>query len=106
MIKLQDMDLLKVLPGKPLNEGTVVTSRGVNFSVFSRNASKIFLELFEFPDSEAPFQIIEFDSHANRTGDIWHVFVQGLKAGALYLYRADGPFKPESGLRFDKNQSG
>ena len=98
------MDSLRILPGKPLSEGTTVTSRGVNFSVFSRNATKIFLEFFESEDSEIPFQTIELDGEKNRTGDIWHVFVQGLEPGALYLYRADGPFNPPHGHRFDASQ--
>ena len=95
------MDSLRILTGKPLEEGTFVTSKGVNFSVFSRNATKIFLELFEKEDSDKPYQTIELDSEKNRTGDIWHVFVEGLKPGALYLYRADGPYNPSHGHRFD-----
>jgi len=97
------MDLLKVTIGKPLAEGTSVTSKGVNFSVFSRNATKVFLELFEKEDSSEPYQTIELNPEINKTGDIWHVFVQGLKPGALYLYRVDGPFNPSHGHRFDKD---
>lgn len=103
-VKMYFMDSYKILPGKPLDDGTTVTSRGVNFSVFSRNATKIFLELFEKEDSSEPFQTIELSPETNRTGDIWHVFVQGLKAGALYLYRVDGPFSPTNGHRFDKTK--
>ncbi len=98
------MDSFRILPGKPISGGTSVTARGVNFSVFSRNATKIFLELFENEDSSEPFQTIELSPKTNKTGDIWHVFVEGLKAGALYLYRAEGPFNPSHGHRFDGKQ--
>ena len=98
------MDTIRILPGKPLDTGTLVTSSGVYFSIFTRNATKVFLELFQNQEDAKPFRTIELDPDTNRTGDIWHVYVQGLKAGALYLYRADGPFKPEKGLRFDKTQ--
>ena len=98
------MDAYKILPGKPLDYGTVITVRGVYFSIFSRHATRIFLELFERQEDDAPFQTVELDPKTNRTGDTWHVFVQGLKPGALYLYRADGPFDPKSGFRFDAKQ--
>lgn len=98
------MSAYKILSGKPLAEGTVVTVRGVYFSVFSRNATKVYLELFDNQEDDQPSQTIEFDPKTNRTGDTWHVFVQDLKPGALYLYRVDGPFKPESGFRFDSKQ--
>lgn len=98
------MDSLRISAGKPLDEGTFVNSKGVNFSVFSRNATRVFLELFEREDSSEPFQTIELDPEKNRTGDIWHVFVHDLKPGALYLYRVDGPFNPSHGHRFDSTQ--
>ena len=41
------------------------------------------------------------DSEYNRSGSIWHCFVKGASAGQLYLYRAEGEYAPEKGLRFD-----
>ncbi len=98
------MDSIRILPGKPLDNGTQITARGVYFSVFSRHATKVFLELFETEESDRPYKTIELDPNINRTGDLWHVYVEGLRPGALYLYRADGPFEPKNGHRFDKNQ--
>lgn len=98
------MDSIRILPGKPLSEGTLVTPSGVYFSVFSRHATKVFLELFDKPDDTVPSLTVELDPRSNRTGDIWHVYVEGLKAGALYLYRVDGPFEPSKGHRFDAKQ--
>ncbi|MBQ0050612.1 MAG: glycogen debranching protein GlgX [Treponema sp.] len=98
------MSSIQTSSGKPLDDGTLVTKQGVYFSIFSRHATQVFLELFDSPDSAEPSHTIELDPHKNKTGDLWHVFVEGLKPGALYLYRADGPNQPEKGLRFDKTQ--
>lgn len=95
------MDFLRILPGKPLDEGAVVTDGGVNFCVFSRNATAVFLELFKKADDAAPYKTVKLTPELNRTGDLWHVFVAGLKPGALYLYRVEGPFEVEKGHRFD-----
>ena len=92
-----------VLRGEALPHGARVHNGGVNFSVFSRHATAMWLDLFESPDAEHPFQSIKFDNKMNKTGDVWHVFVQGLQAPAFYLYRVDGPFEPHNGHRFNKN---
>lgn len=96
------MNSIKTLPGKPYNDGVRVFSDGVNFSVFSRNATAVFLEIFKNEKDSKPLYTIEFDSTVNRTGDIWHVFVVGLKPGDLYLYRVDGPSNFSQGHRFNK----
>ncbi len=95
------MKALTVLPGKPMSYGAVVTQRGVNFSLFSRNATKVVLEFFENATDGKPACTIEFDPVLNKTGDVWHVLIPEVKAGDLYLYRVDGPFEPGKGLRYD-----
>lgn len=77
---------------------------GVNFSVFTRNASGVILEFFHKPEDDTSYSTYIFDSHINRTGDIWHVFVEGLEREALYLYRVDGSFRPNEGLRFNEHK--
>ena len=104
MLKCNTMDAIRTLPGKPLQEGTVVTIRGVYFTVFSRNAKKVYLELFKTAADAKPYQTIELNPETNKTGDLWHVFVEGLKPGDLYLYRVEGPFAPSKGHRFDRQQ--
>jgi isoamylase len=98
------MDSFQILPGKPLEPGTFVSSEGVNFSVFSRNGTAVFLDLFGSAGDAQPFQSISLDPLVNRTGDLWHVFVTGLKPGALYLYRVAGPSKSDSGHRFNEKR--
>jgi glycogen operon protein len=95
------MENLRFLPGKPLPQGATVMAGGVNFSVFTRNGTGVILELFRNPEDDAPYCSYQYDSATNRTGDIWHVFVAGLEAGSFYLYRVDGPFRPNEGLRFN-----
>jgi isoamylase len=48
--------------------------------------------------------VIPLDRHRNRTQDYWHAYVPGLRAGQIYAYRADGPWRPEAGLRFDRTK--
>ena len=44
---------------------------------------------------------IDLDPARNRTGDVWHVWVEGIRPGQLYAYRVDGPYQPEEGHRFN-----
>ena len=98
------MNSLSVQPGKPMPFGATLEHDGVNFTVFTRNGTRVFLDIFENETSDAPYFTYEFNPAVNKTGDIWHVKVMGLGAGALYLFRVDGPFKPEQGHRFNKKQ--
>jgi glycogen operon protein len=90
--------------GKPLPLGARPTGRGVNFSIFSRNAVAVTLVLFEDTRPGSPWQELRLDKSKNKTGDLWHCHVPGLGAGALYLYRVDGPYNPEGGFRFNANK--
>ena len=90
-----------VQTGSPLPLGTQEIGGGVNFAIFSRNASRVRLELFDHPEDAAPARVIDLDSGSNRTGDVWHVWVEGIGPGQLYAYRVDGPYKPAEGHRFN-----
>src|SRR5689334_5633066 len=81
--------------------GATVTPAGVNFSVFSRDATGVELLMFDRVDDGRPARAIRLDPVANRTYHYWHVFVPGVAAGQLYGYRVDGPYAPENGWRFD-----
>ncbi|RDI57238.1 hypothetical protein [Microvirga subterranea] len=88
-------------PGRPAPLGASLNDGGVNFSVFSKHAAAIELLLFDDVGQAEPARVVRFDPVVNRSYHDWHVFVPGLKPGQLYGYRADGPFDPERGLRFD-----
>lgn len=98
------MNSLQFLGGNPRLPGATVCDGGVNFAVFSKNAERVVLDLFDNPQDKQPSFSFEFDSVKNRTGCIWHVFVKGLSAGALYLYRVDGLYNPPRGHRFNFNK--
>ena len=84
--------------------GATVLPGGVNFSVYSRNASGVELLLFNREDEIQPERMITVDPATNRTDHYWHVFVPRVRPGQLYGYRVDGPFDPASGMRFDASK--
>lgn len=90
--------------GHPLPAGTVCWDDVVNFSVFSRNATLVWLELFDGPDDPQPSISLELDPQKNRTGDMWHIWVKGINPGQLYAFRVEGPYQPEYGHRFNRHR--
>jgi isoamylase len=92
---------LPASPGHPLPFGATPTALGVRFSAFSRHATAVTLLLFDLPADERPAVEIALDPRLNRTGDAWHVEVDGIGPGSLYLFRVDGPRDPARGHRFD-----
>lgn len=91
-------------PGKALPLGSSPTRNGVQFSLFSRHATAVWLCLFGAPEDAEPYQTIELDAARHKTGDIWHIHVRGIGPGQLYLYRVDGPNEAARGHRFDKKR--
>jgi glycogen operon protein len=87
--------------GRSAPLGATVGDGGVNFSLYSRDATGIELLLFDREDDPQPARVISLDSSNNRTYHYWHVFVPGVKQGQMYGYRVYGPFDPSQGLRFD-----
>lgn len=98
------MQELSFLPGKPGKFGAVLMKGGVLFSFYSKNASRAVLYLFNSAKDKSPSISYELDPLVNKTGNVWHVFVHSLKAGALYLYRLDGEYNPPAGKRFNFNK--
>jgi len=96
--------VLKLTTGVPLPLGAYRGCAGVNFAIFSRHATNISLLLFDHPQDEAPARTIALDPKHNRTGDVWHVCVDGPGRDVLYAWRADGPYAPQRGLRFNKHK--
>jgi isoamylase len=94
----------EVRTGVPLPMGTHEYGGGVNFAFFSRHASRVRLELFDLPIDATPARVIDLDPARNRTGDVWHVWVEGIRPGQLYAYRVDGPYQPKDGHRFNFNK--
>lgn len=90
---------MDILSGRYDRLGAHVEDGGVNFAVFSENAARIELCLFD----ELGREIRRLDL-PERMGSIWHGFVPGLGAGCRYGYRAHGVYAPERGHRFNPNK--
>ncbi len=97
--KLQN-ESVSVARGKPRPLGATLMSGGANFALFTRDATGVQLQFFSTPRASKPSFTIELDPYRNRTGDVWHIWVSGVRPGQSYAYRVEGPYKPELGLRF------
>ncbi len=94
------MAATKIEKGRPAPLGSSLSAGGINFALFSANATKVTLCLFS-DDGQTETGRIDLPA---RTGDVWHGFVDGLPAGQLYGYRVDGPYAPHDGHRFNANK--
>ena len=74
--------------GVPLPMGAWSRRSGVNFSIFSKHATACTLVIFR-PGSDQPAVEFKLDPRSNRTGEVWHAFVEGADAGTEYGYRFD-----------------
>jgi len=90
--------------GDRFPHGATVRPGGVNFSVFSRRATRVWLRLYRGATDLKPLVEIELDPRVHRTYAWWHVFVAGAQAGWYYTWRADGPSEPALGSRFDPDR--
>ena len=85
-------------PGRPFPLGATWDGQGTNFSLFSENAARVELCLFDDGDVEERIEVTE------RTAHIWHCYVPGVGPGQRYGYRVDGPYAPSVGHRFNPHK--
>lgn len=90
----------EVKNGNPYWIGAHIEDNGVNFCIFSPEATRVELLLFSSENDIRPF-VIQLDENINKTYYYWHVFVEGIKENQLYGYRLDGAYEEIKGLRFD-----
>ena len=69
--------------GRSAPLGATVLPGGVNFSIYSRNATGMELLLFDREDDARPAQVIPIDPVKNRTYHYWHVFVPGAQRASF-----------------------
>jgi glycogen operon protein len=84
--------------------GATLCSNGANFSLYSRDATRIELLFFDREDDARPSHVVALDSRTNRTYHYWHTFVPGIQPGQLYGYRVYGQYDPSRGWRFDADK--
>ncbi|MFC3110121.1 glycogen debranching protein GlgX [Undibacterium arcticum] len=90
----------QLLPGLPYPLGANFDGLGVNFAVFSANAEKIQLCLFD-PSGRIELERLTLPEC---TDEIWHGYLPNAGPGLLYGYRAHGPYDPPHGQRFNPNK--
>lgn len=74
--------------GSPTPFGASVRRDGVNFAIFSKHATAVTLVLF-YPGDDQSLVEFPLDPRINRTGDVWHAFLQGLDPGINYAFRME-----------------
>ncbi len=89
----------EVLNGLPYPLGAQFDGNGVNFAIFSSNATRVQLCLFN--KNGKGEQRIDLPQY---TDEVFHGYIKGLKPGQLYGYRVYGPYDPEKGHRFNPNK--
>ena len=91
---------MKLWPGKPYPLGATWDGAGVNFSLFSENATKVELCLFDRHDDRRETRI----PMTEQTHQVWHVYLPEVRAGQFYGYRVHGPYEPQLGHRFNPSK--
>jgi glycogen operon protein len=96
----QAMRKARVREGLAFPLGATWTGLGVNFALFSANATKVELCLFD-EQGERETERLELPEF---TDEVWHGFLPDARPGTIYGYRVHGPYEPESGHRFNPNK--
>ena len=91
---------MRTWPGSPYPLGATWDGEGINFALFSENATAVELCLFDGPESDRDSARIRVEEH---TDQVWHVYMPELWPGQHYGYRVHGPYEPEAGHRFNPN---
>ena len=92
-------------PGRPHPLGAIPDAGGVNFSVFFAQRHGRRVAAVRRARRPEPAQIIKLDPAVNKTFFFWHVYVKGLRPGAHYAYRVDGPTDLHGqGFRYNPNK--
>ena len=90
----------RVWPGLPQPRGATWDGRGVNFALFSANAEKVELCLFD-ADGTTEVERVPLPGY---TDEIWHGYLPDVRPGQCYGYRVHGPYEPDVGHRFNPNK--
>jgi glycogen operon protein len=86
---------VRVWPGRPFPLGATWDGHGTNFSLFSENAERVELCLFDEAGRETRVEVAE------HTAFNWHCYLPGVGPGVRYGYRVHGPWDPQRGHRFN-----
>ncbi|HYC02362.1 MAG TPA: glycogen debranching protein GlgX [Azospirillaceae bacterium] len=90
----------RIEEGSPVPLGATWDGLGVNFALFSANATKVELCIFD-ADGKRELERIELPEY---TDEVWHGYLPDARPGTIYAYRVHGPYAPEAGHRFNPNK--
>src|SRR3954466_14294060 len=91
---------MRLSSGTSSRLGASWDGRGTSFALFSANAQKVELCLF---DSQGRRELERLEL-PERTEDVWHGYLHDVSPGQLYGYRVHGPYEPDHGHRFNANK--
>ncbi|MEZ5889436.1 MAG: glycogen debranching protein GlgX [Xanthobacteraceae bacterium] len=91
---------MQIRPGSPFPLGATWDGHGTNFAIFSANAEKIELCLFDRTGRRE----IERIALPEVIDDVWHAFLPDVVPGQVYGYRVYGPYEPDRGHRFNHHK--
>ncbi|RKR84373.1 glycogen operon protein [Mucilaginibacter gracilis] len=91
----------EIYPGQPYPLGATWDGKSVNFALYADNATAVTLCLFNSVNDETEIEKIQL---TERSHQVWHVCLPGIKPGQLYGYRVDGPYEPQNGHRYNQNK--
>ncbi len=89
-----------VEPGSPYPLGATWDGRGVNFALFSANAERVELCLFDAKGKRETSRV----NLLEQTDGVWHCYLPHARPGLLYGYRCYGPYEPKLGHRFNHHK--
>ncbi|MEA2838880.1 MAG: isoamylase [Methylobacteriaceae bacterium] len=90
----------RVREGQPFPLGATWDGIGVNFALFSANATKVELCIFDI-DGTTEVERITLPEYTN---EVWHGYLPDARPGTVYGYRVHGPYDPKNGQRFNSNK--
>jgi glycogen operon protein len=90
----------KVQEGNSQAHGAIWDGKGTNFTLFSANATKVEVCLFDSVGAK------ELDRIAlpEYTDQVWHGYLPDVAPGTVYGFRVHGPYAPTEGHRFNANK--
>ena len=91
----------KSYPGSPFPLGATWDGEGTNFALYSENASRVELCLYNENNSSRASAIFNLHEQSHY---VWHIYLPGVHPGQLYGYHVHGPYDPAQGHRFNKNK--
>ena len=86
--------------GSAAAHGAIWDGNGTNFTLFSANATRVEICLFD-SKGERELERITLPEY---TDQIWHGYLRDVHPSSVYGFRVHGPYEPSAGHRFNPNK--